>query len=67
MNGVNGIELKGNVYGKKKNGAKHYDDPEFEAEVRYAKENGLEMPSLPDAITKSVKHNPRALSQRNRK
>lgn len=64
MNGLNGIEMNGNLYGKKKNAVKHFDDPEYEAEVRYAKENGLAMPEEP---VQPAKHNPRALSQRNRK
>ncbi|KAI6177259.1 Programmed cell death protein 4-like protein [Aphelenchoides bicaudatus] len=68
MNGVNGIEMNGNLHGKKKHGsgAKQFDDPEFEAEVRYAKENGLELPKMPAPATKLAKHNPRALSARNR-
>jgi hypothetical protein len=68
MNGVNGIEMNGNVvYGKKKNAVKQFDDPEYEAEVRYAKENGLALPNLPEAPAKLANHNSRALSQRNRK
>lgn len=65
MNGVNGIALakNGNVY-VKKSANQRFDDPEFDAEVRYAKANGLEMPRAPD--TKPLDRNPRILSQRNR-
>lgn len=67
MNGINGILLakNGAVYLKKKPVAVRSDDPEFEAEIRYAKENGLEAPRAPEPA-KPVEINPRALSQRNR-
>jgi hypothetical protein len=66
MNGVNGIAFSknGNVQLGKKMANQRFDDPEFDAEVRYAKANGLAMP-VP--IVKTVERNPRILSQRNRK
>jgi len=66
INGKNGITLSkdGNVYLKKKQ-VQRYDDPELDAEVRYAKENGLEIPKALESA-KPASNNPRALSQRNR-
>lgn len=72
MNGVNGngngvaLAKNGHVYLTKKQGAPRSDDPEYLAECRYAKENGLEIPIAPEPV-KPVEHSPRALTQRNRK
>ncbi|KAI6239092.1 Programmed cell death protein 4 [Aphelenchoides fujianensis] len=70
MNGVNGIGFAkdGTVYLKKKQ-VQRYDDPELEAEVRYAKENGLEIPKKLASVEDHPAVNerkPQALSQRNR-
>ncbi|KAI6201753.1 hypothetical protein M3Y96_00875900 [Aphelenchoides besseyi] len=70
MSSVNGIAFAkdGTVFLKKKQ-IQRYDDPELEAEVRYAKENGLEIPKdLPSEVVQPVANSrkPQALSQRNR-
>jgi hypothetical protein len=73
MNGSNGIVLgkNGVILNKQsKKQPQRVDDPELQAEIRWAKENGLAIPKmLPSEALKqeaSLAH-PRALSQRNRK